>query len=135
VPVEVPLEAAVAPTGFDFKTVAGLRLTLTPHAAPAGTQSTIWFDSFALARGADVDGDDVLDVEVLEDFSSYADQAALDAYWQDIGARHVLQIEGAISRDLVPVIVAPSNRLLDLRFHGDPGWEEAEVVLVKATEA
>jgi len=31
VPVEIPLEAAVAPTGFDMAVVTGLRLTLTPH--------------------------------------------------------------------------------------------------------
>lgn len=129
VPVEVPLEAAVTPTGFDFNTVAGLRLTLTPHPAPEGTQSTLWFDSFVLVR--DAEGT----VDALEDFAAYADQGALDAYWQDIGARHVVQVESAISRELVPVIVAPSDRVLDLRFHGDPGWEEAEVVLVKATEA
>jgi len=128
VPVEIPLEAAVAPTGFDMAVVTGLRLTLTPHPAPEGTQSTLWFDSFALVRTDAT-------VEVLEDFASYPDQAALDVYWKDIGARHVLQVESAISRELVPVIVAPADRVFDLKFHGDPGWAEADVVLVKATEA
>lgn len=129
VPVEVPIEAAVAPEGFDFQAVVGLRLTLTPHPAPPGTQSTLWFDSFAFVRDAGAV------VEVVEDFAAYPDQPALDAYWQDIGAHHVVQVAGAISREQVPVIVAPADRLLDLRFHGDPGWETADVVLVKATEA
>lgn len=128
---EFVLSPALQPQGFDWSQIKAMRFSLIPDGRARGIQSTIWFDTIELVPGTANPGPNTL----VEDFSLFTTQAELDPYVGGVSSLPVLQLHAPISRRSTPVVVAPRDQPFKVRFHGDAGWQTADVVLVRGLSA